>query len=180
MCVSSARAEPFRKSNGCVPAAWRHTCIAASAFSSCSSYVEAGSYLRLIDFCITQLKAQGPARTCNESKEEEEAPPAWRFGSAFRVSGFGFRVSGLGFGFRVSGFGFRVSGFGYRVPGLGSGFQVSRLPRFRFRVSGFGYRVPGLSFGFQVSRLPRFRPAPPTPAVPVEGERCAVTEVPRS
>jgi len=29
-----------------------------------------GSYLKLIDFCITQLKAQGPSRTCNESKEE--------------------------------------------------------------------------------------------------------------
>jgi len=28
--------------------------------------------LRLIDSCITQLKAQGPSRTCNESKEEEE------------------------------------------------------------------------------------------------------------
>ena len=33
---------------------------------------EGGSYLRLIDSCITQLKAQGPSRTCNESKEEEE------------------------------------------------------------------------------------------------------------
>ena len=33
---------------------------------------EAGSYLRLIDSCITQLKAQGPSRTCNERKEEEE------------------------------------------------------------------------------------------------------------
>ena len=33
---------------------------------------EAGSYLRRIDSCITQLKAQGPSRTCNESKEEEE------------------------------------------------------------------------------------------------------------
>jgi len=31
---------------------------------------EAGSYLRLIDSCITQRKAQGPSRTCNESKEE--------------------------------------------------------------------------------------------------------------
>ena len=31
---------------------------------------EAGSYLRLIDYCITQLKAQGPSRTCNESKEK--------------------------------------------------------------------------------------------------------------
>ena len=31
---------------------------------------ETGSYLRLIDSCITQLKAHGPSRTCNESKEE--------------------------------------------------------------------------------------------------------------
>jgi len=29
-------------------------------------------YLRLIDSCITQLKAQRPARTCNESTEERE------------------------------------------------------------------------------------------------------------
>jgi len=37
-------------------------------------------YLRLMDSCITQLKAQGPSRTCNESKEEEEAPctSAWK------------------------------------------------------------------------------------------------------
>ena len=33
---------------------------------------EAGSYLRLTDSCITQLKTQGPSRICNESKEEEE------------------------------------------------------------------------------------------------------------
>ena len=38
---------------------------------------EAGSYLRLIDSCIAQLKAQGPSRTCNESKEEEESKPMW-------------------------------------------------------------------------------------------------------
>ena len=37
----------------------------------CVVVTEAGSYLRLIDFCITQLKAHGPSRTCNESKEEE-------------------------------------------------------------------------------------------------------------
>ena len=37
----------------------------------------AGSYLRLIDVCITQLKAQGPSRTCNERKEEEEAHRSW-------------------------------------------------------------------------------------------------------
>jgi len=35
--------------------------------------------LRLIDFCITQLKAQGPSRTCNESKEEVQgAHPSGR------------------------------------------------------------------------------------------------------
>ena len=28
-----------------------------------------GLYLRLIDSCFTQLKAQGPSSTCNESKE---------------------------------------------------------------------------------------------------------------
>jgi len=27
--------------------------------------------VRLIDCCITELKAQGPSRTCDESKEEE-------------------------------------------------------------------------------------------------------------
>ena len=37
---------------------------------------ETGSYLRLTDWCITQLKAEGPSRTCNESEEEEEGPPA--------------------------------------------------------------------------------------------------------
>jgi len=31
---------------------------------------ETGSNLRLIHSCITQLKAQGPSGTCNESKEE--------------------------------------------------------------------------------------------------------------
>ena len=35
----------------------------------------AGSYFRLIDSCISQLKAQGPSRTCDESKEQEEASP---------------------------------------------------------------------------------------------------------
>ena len=39
---------------------------------------ETGSYLRLIDLCITQLKAQGPSRTCNESKEQGDNPQASR------------------------------------------------------------------------------------------------------
>ena len=37
-----------------------------------------GSYFGLIDSCITQHKAQGPSRTCNESIEEEEAINAQR------------------------------------------------------------------------------------------------------
>ena len=41
---------------------------------------EAGSYLRLIDSCITQLQAQGPSGTCNESKEEEESRVSPRSG----------------------------------------------------------------------------------------------------
>ena len=35
---------------------------------------EVSSYVRRIDSCITQLMAQGPSRTCNESKEDEEGP----------------------------------------------------------------------------------------------------------
>ena len=49
---------------------------------------EAGSYLRLTDSCITQRKAQGPSRTCNESKEEEAAispAAAARGGDAFNA-----------------------------------------------------------------------------------------------
>jgi hypothetical protein len=34
--------------------------------------LEGGSYLRLIDSGITQLKAQGLSRNCNENREEEE------------------------------------------------------------------------------------------------------------
>jgi len=52
---------------------WREEDVAGLGWwlEMCSGS-EAGSYLRLIDSCITQLKAQGPYRTCNESKEEEE------------------------------------------------------------------------------------------------------------
>ena len=42
--------------------------VRCAAASSC-----VGSYLRLIDSCITQLKAQAPSRTCNESKEDERS-----------------------------------------------------------------------------------------------------------
>ena len=44
------------------------------------------SYLRLIDSCITLLKAQGPSRTCNECKEEEEEEEVLLEKSEWRVS----------------------------------------------------------------------------------------------
>ena len=101
---------------------------------------EAGSDSRLIDSCIPQLEAQGPARTCNESKVEGGLPgsrspsahhPARRISRYYSaVSGFGFRDSG--FGIRVSGFGFRDSGFEIQVLGFG------------FRVSGFGCMLPAI------------------------------------
>ena len=37
---------------------------------------EAGSYLRLIDSCITQNKAQGPSRSWEKSKEEKKKDAA--------------------------------------------------------------------------------------------------------
>ena len=41
-------------------------------FTEMCNSSEADSYLRPIDSCITQLEAEGPSRTCKESKEEEE------------------------------------------------------------------------------------------------------------
>ena len=49
---------------------WRLPVMVKPLMVKMCSGSEAGSYLRLIDSCITQLKAQGPSRTCNESKEE--------------------------------------------------------------------------------------------------------------
>jgi len=46
-------------------------CDSNNHFTQMCCGTEAGSYLRRIDSCITQLKAQGPSRTCNESKAEE-------------------------------------------------------------------------------------------------------------
>jgi len=45
-------------------------------FAEMCSAFEAGSYLKLIDSCVTQLEAQGPSRTCNESEEEEKNTPS--------------------------------------------------------------------------------------------------------
>ena len=43
-----------------------------SRYTVGNSGAKRGSYLRRIDSYATQLKAQEPSRTCNESKEEEE------------------------------------------------------------------------------------------------------------
>ena len=43
------------------PFAHRRACVACRGS-------EAGSYLRLIDSCITQVKAQGPSRTSNDRR----------------------------------------------------------------------------------------------------------------
>ena len=48
-----------------------HSRLTLKHFTEMCSGSEAGLYVRLIDSCITQLKAQGPSRTCHESKEEE-------------------------------------------------------------------------------------------------------------
>jgi len=57
------RAVPVYAAGPCHLSQRRHGCSTVSPS-------EAGSYLRLIDSCIAQLKAQGPSRTCNESKED--------------------------------------------------------------------------------------------------------------
>jgi hypothetical protein len=63
---SRASSFPRRSGNSQLP--WQ--CQCQSCFVSVV-VTEASSYLRLIDSCITQLKAQGPSRTCDGSKEEE-------------------------------------------------------------------------------------------------------------
>ena len=60
-------------------------------------------YVRLIDACIPQLQVQGPSRTCDESKKEEEEVCLFRMLSLdVAVLGRG-RVKGSGSGFRMGG-----------------------------------------------------------------------------
>ena len=56
-------------------------------FTKMCSGSETGSYLTLIDSCITLHMAQGPSRTCNESKEEEVYASKLP-GTAFLFCGF--------------------------------------------------------------------------------------------
>jgi len=53
----------------------------SAGWAACNDAVRAGSYLRLIDSCITHLKARGPSRTCNEREEEEDEGSATQAGS---------------------------------------------------------------------------------------------------
>jgi len=60
---------------------WYSSQFKNNHFTEMCCGTEAGSYLRLIDSCVTQLKAPGPSRTCNECKEEDQRsqrprPPA--------------------------------------------------------------------------------------------------------
>jgi hypothetical protein len=99
---------------------------------------EAGLYLKLMDSCITQLKAQGPSRTCNESKKEEEKKKDLMRPDTSSCSSCPSRTSRsylpivvCGFRFWVWGLACRVQGSGFRVDGSGS-----RVQGFRLRVHG--------------------------------------------
>ena len=51
--------------------------------------IEAGAYFRLIDSCVTQLKAPGPSRNFDESKDkrrEEDDHPVRDFARALHVA----------------------------------------------------------------------------------------------
>jgi len=47
---------------------------------------EAGSYLRLIDSCVTQLKAQGSSRTWNETRVKKRKKKGPNPASSFSFS----------------------------------------------------------------------------------------------
>jgi len=87
---------------------------------------EAGSYVRLIYSCITQIKAQGPSRTCNESKDfrkrrlgvggDGRGECGHRPLQLFVYKGVRRLLRrGQGLGFRVQGSGSRVQGPGSRI-----------------------------------------------------------------
>jgi len=84
-----------------------------------------GPYLRLINSCITQLKAQGPSRTCNESNEEERrnqmgedlaySKMVYSMADLMQEEGFSCRPSLASTRYLVQGEGFRVQDLGFRV-----------------------------------------------------------------
>ena len=73
--AARATAPPAEKQSAALhrePGSASETKLPGDHFTEMCSGSKTVAYLRLIDSCITQLKAQGPSRTCNESKEEEE------------------------------------------------------------------------------------------------------------
>ena len=97
----------------CLSTRFKNNCFAVLRSSS-----KDGSYLRLVDFCVTQLQAESntekeaaraPAGACAAQRTPHRLPHPMP--ARFRVSDSGFRVPG--FGFRVSGFGCSAEGFGF-------------------------------------------------------------------
>ena len=84
---------------------------------------KAGSHVRLVDSCITQLKVQGPSRTCNESKEEVTLAAAISGGlhiASFEASYRGTSAAA------ISG-GLHIASFEEEWLGRGSGYLISGL-----------------------------------------------------
>ena len=72
-CVSlSSRRESHKEGKEPSAELRRQTIVACRLLTEMCSGSETGSYVRLIDSCITQLQEQGPSRTCNGSKEEKQ------------------------------------------------------------------------------------------------------------
>jgi len=78
LCQRTKLGRSRRRQPSCTLPESRGTCSCASRRNEtweawlAPSHVSEARPTRLIDSCITQLKAQGSSRTCNESEEEEE------------------------------------------------------------------------------------------------------------
>ena len=110
--------------------------------------------MRLIDSCITQVQAQGPCTTCNESEVVEEVTwlvtPGATSGAGepagiSSAEGAGVplvRDSGSKFVIRVSGSGIRVSGSNFGS-GRGDVLQIYPARPSGLRVSDLGFEEEG-------------------------------------
>jgi len=80
--------------------------------------------------CITQIKAQGPSRTCNESKEEEEVL------EIVECRSFALRL-----GQQVTSLRQQVTSTAFGTTGYEHCRVVLMVQCLRFRVYGLGFRV---------------------------------------
>ena len=99
-CITQLKAQGPSRTSHLRGRRWSSTRLRSSQFKNNHSTemccgTEAGSCLRLIDSCITQIKAQGPSRTCNESKEEWSGAwqSVWRRARLERCQSWGFSRS---------------------------------------------------------------------------------------